>query len=341
MGTAYVVITVGGLSLALRLGLMDVVVMFWVTFAASLRVVVIGGHVMTARWHLGPLSGSHLWWTLVTSPEILVFLFFMITDPKSAPHGRIARMVYGAMVGFVAALLLAPARSEFMSKVAVLGALTFTCAMRPLLERLFPDGRPHALSSLLQDRRRTIFGAGALAVLVGMLLIATLPARGATALVGHSGPMAAPAHDVDTSKISIVIDPEVRTVDARISEDLARRMVVDLLNDLTTEAEALRLHDTDLAATALRGARLERVQQAIQAPSQATVPTTFRFDSVVVVILRNGRQATPVMGLHARGVEIHGLDPTAGPSSPNDVPYDHNFVLVPTPTRYLIDDYPS
>ena len=41
---------------------------------------------MTARWHLGPITGTELWRILVFSPEILVFLFFMITDPKTAPR---------------------------------------------------------------------------------------------------------------------------------------------------------------------------------------------------------------------------------------------------------------
>ena len=41
---------------------------------------------MTAVWHLGPIGGSELWWTLVTSPEVLVFLFFMITDPRTIPR---------------------------------------------------------------------------------------------------------------------------------------------------------------------------------------------------------------------------------------------------------------
>ena len=40
---------------------------------------------MTARWHVGPITGAYFWWVLVTSPEILVFLFFMITDPKTIP----------------------------------------------------------------------------------------------------------------------------------------------------------------------------------------------------------------------------------------------------------------
>jgi hypothetical protein len=40
---------------------------------------------MTARWHVGPITDAYFWWVLVTSPEILVFLFFMITDPKTIP----------------------------------------------------------------------------------------------------------------------------------------------------------------------------------------------------------------------------------------------------------------
>jgi hypothetical protein len=43
-------------------------------------------HAMTARWHLGPIIGAELWRVLVFSPEILVFLFFMITDPKTIPE---------------------------------------------------------------------------------------------------------------------------------------------------------------------------------------------------------------------------------------------------------------
>ena len=47
---------------------------------------------MTARWHVGPVTGVYFWWVLVTSPEILVFLFFMITDPKTIPATRAARI---------------------------------------------------------------------------------------------------------------------------------------------------------------------------------------------------------------------------------------------------------
>ena len=62
-----------------------IAVAFWVTFAAALAVLMAFGHALTARWHLGPVTGRYFWWVLVTSPEVLVFLFFMITDPKTTP----------------------------------------------------------------------------------------------------------------------------------------------------------------------------------------------------------------------------------------------------------------
>src|SRR5262245_44801389 len=96
------------------------------------------GHAFTARWHLGPVTGHYFWWVLVTSPEILVFLFFMITDPKTTPAGRVARVVFGVAVAFEAALFAATQQTEFATKVAVLASLTVVCAVRPYFEKFFP-----------------------------------------------------------------------------------------------------------------------------------------------------------------------------------------------------------
>ena len=52
--------------------------------------------------------GVDLWWLLVTSPEVLVFLFFMITDPRTIPEGPRGRRVYAVSVGLLATLLIAP-----------------------------------------------------------------------------------------------------------------------------------------------------------------------------------------------------------------------------------------
>src|SRR5439155_79151 len=90
-----------------------VAVGFWASFAVGIGVIAAAGHTMTARWHLGPISGWHFFWVLVTSPEVLVFLFFMITDPKTAPTGARARIAYAVTLGLLAALLIAPTRTAF------------------------------------------------------------------------------------------------------------------------------------------------------------------------------------------------------------------------------------
>ena len=138
LALTFTVIITGGLTLAARLRMLGMAAAFWVTFAAGLAVLAWSGHCMTARWHVGPVCGWSFWWVLVTSPEVLVFLFFMITDPKSSPGGQVGRCLSGALVGFLAVLLVAPQRTEFATKVAILGALTLVTAARPLVERWSP-----------------------------------------------------------------------------------------------------------------------------------------------------------------------------------------------------------
>src|SRR6185437_7790131 len=116
--------------------LLRVALGFWASFAAGIAVLAAAGHAMTARWHLGPVTGFHFWSVLVTSPEVLVFLFFMITDPKTAPRGARARLVYAASLGLLGALLIAPATTEFASKVALLGSLAIVCLAMPVLRAL-------------------------------------------------------------------------------------------------------------------------------------------------------------------------------------------------------------
>jgi Na+-translocating ferredoxin:NAD+ oxidoreductase RnfD subunit len=163
------VIAGGGLLVARRLRMLGLVVAFWLTFAAAVGVVAASGHCITARWHYTPVCGGEFWSVMTTSPELLVFLFFMVTDPRTAPSGTRARIAYGAAVAFVAALLAAPLQTEFATKVAVLDGLVVVCGVLPLvpLLRRVPRGR-------------VVAGAGAVAA-AGALLLASMPARGAAA----------------------------------------------------------------------------------------------------------------------------------------------------------------
>ena len=53
---------------------------------------------MTANWAFTPVCGIDFWRVIVTSPEVLIFLFFMITDPKTTPTGQVGRIVFGVLV---------------------------------------------------------------------------------------------------------------------------------------------------------------------------------------------------------------------------------------------------
>ena len=95
MIAAYLIILVGGLLITARLHLLGMSAAFWLTLAVGIGVLAASGHCMTARWSFEPVCGAHFWWVIVLSPEILIFLFFMITDPKTTPAGRVARVVFG------------------------------------------------------------------------------------------------------------------------------------------------------------------------------------------------------------------------------------------------------
>ncbi len=135
LALALAVILAGGFLILSRLELLWLAVTFWLTFAVGIGVLALSGHVMLARWHLGPITGFHFWLVLVTSPEVLVFLFFMITDPKTAPRSPEHRILYAVALGLLASLMIAPATSEFASKVALLSSLAVVCVAVPVLRR--------------------------------------------------------------------------------------------------------------------------------------------------------------------------------------------------------------
>ena len=139
---------------------------------------------MTARWHLGPITGWSFWWLLVTSPEILIFLFFMITDPMTIPKGRVARVVYAVCVGLLATLLIAPQTTEYAHEGRGAGRARPGLCGTPA-PRTSPSGRRLARGSRLAVGTRAHCDAAgspprALALAVGRF-------RGARGGGGHSG----------------------------------------------------------------------------------------------------------------------------------------------------------
>jgi Na+-translocating ferredoxin:NAD+ oxidoreductase RnfD subunit len=190
---AFVVIVTGGLLILSRLKLLWIAVGFWLSFAAGIAVLAATGHEMVARWHLGPITGPYFWWSLLTSPEVLVFLFFMLTDPKTTPRGQRDRVVFAVSVGLLAALLIAPMRTEWATKVALLSALTIVSAARPLLALL-------PLARLRLTGTRLAITAAAAAAIYAFSLVAVSGPAGSAAAIGPISAKGLPAITILPSK---------------------------------------------------------------------------------------------------------------------------------------------
>jgi Na+-transporting NADH:ubiquinone oxidoreductase subunit NqrB len=260
------IIVGGGLAILYHLRLLPIAIAFWLTFAAGIGVIAATGHAMTARWHVGPVTGFFFWWVLVTSPEILVFLFFMISDPKTIPANQRMRIAYAVAVGVLATLLIAPARTEFWSKVAVLGALLVVCAAWPLLKRYAP-------AFTLTRTRLAVAAAAAVALYGGGLVAAGIPAR-------DSGGVAPLAH---TGRLPVVAIGKSKGVASVLDRKTARRIAADLVADLQLQARALASRDSNALERGATFDRLPELQQVIrQARGRPIVVPSYELDRMDV-----------------------------------------------------------
>jgi hypothetical protein len=268
------IIVIGGLAILARLRLLGIAIGFWLAFAAGLAVLAASGHSMTARWHLGPISNWSFWWILVSSPEILVFLFFMITDPRTVPERPVQRWVYAVAVGFAAALLIAPQRTEFGSKVAVLGALALVCAGSRLIAWLLQvrGWRSHGGGGWRRVRvaALTLTAVGAYA---SVLVAAGIPARshGAPTLAAIEASSGVARADL----LQVTIAPS-RDVASKIDRRVAVQIARDVVADLRFQTDALQRRDLKRAAVGAAGAWLRALQRRIHAAEDGkpiVVPT--------------------------------------------------------------------
>jgi hypothetical protein len=359
MVAAYLIIVVGGVLITRRLHLLAMSAAFWITLAGGIGVVAASGHCMTARWAFAPVCGSRFWWAIVMSPEVLIFLFFMITDPKTVPAGRVARLVFAACVALVSTLLIAPQTTEFGAKVGLLAGLVVMCVARLPLERFLPAARSDqdqlgvfaarltTVGSVnVAPRRSFIHGAiaGAAAVfLVTGIVAVGIPSRGLPQ-VARTEPE---AFQVVTAQIDPSTLPGV-TVDADVagsSSDLAgpggQEVAVNLAEDLETETQALLTADKDLLSAVTFGDRLiemrQRVDDAIS--TGETVVDHYRFDSLrISSVIRSAGQGGLSLGIDARGtLEEITYDASGDQAKSVASPFALTFVLSrPTGSRWLI-----
>ncbi|TMD97212.1 MAG: hypothetical protein E6I72_07185 [Chloroflexi bacterium] len=138
MIVTYAILIGGGLFIAWELKLLGLELGYMAAFAAftALALLPVPDHCMIASWYPTPMCGQQLWQVLVTSPEVLIFAFFMIPDPRTVPDGQVGRFVFGVIVAFLSVVLLGPTTLEFWTKTAILASLVFACGGRFALVRL-------------------------------------------------------------------------------------------------------------------------------------------------------------------------------------------------------------
>ena len=259
---AYAAIIGGGLLITRRLKLLALAASFWLTLVVGIGLLAGSGHCMTANWAFAPVCGVDFWRIIVTSPEVMIFLFFMITDPKTVPAGRIGRVAFGILVAVASTLLIAPQTDEFGTKVALLTGLVLMCAVRPLLDRVLPEPRSATDEFGRFASRLATGGAGAGAgiargtVRVGLIAVAVLgigvgivaagtPARGTFAPAsGTAEILDRVPHEVDPATFpAITVAPDVIDFDHEMAGAGAQALVLTLAENLELESQALLRRD--------------------------------------------------------------------------------------------------
>jgi len=331
MVIAYLVILVGGSLITNRLGLLTTVISFWLVLTAGTAINAASGQCFTARWAFAPVCGTNMWLTLITSPEIFIFTYFMITDPRTVPQGRVGRIMFGALVGVVCVMLMAPQETEFGAKVALLAGLTVMTAVRPLVERMVPT------AGAKDDRlgifiRRALNGTSAAAPVTtlvkrtGGITLATVLVVGALAFGARSAQgilasepenlMGRLATRIDPATFpNISVDDAVINWNHEISVDGARTIVLTLAENLALENQALVERDAALLDAVAHGDRLDAMRERLSNAERNGLTTLHlhTFDDVrVTLLVPFGRQDGLSLGMIATGTVTTEVRDTNG-----------------------------
>ncbi len=131
---ALVVIAFGAVWVLRAVRMLPMALSFLAPFTLLIALFAASGRSFVAIWEADTISGINYWLHICTSPELLIFVFFMMSDPATAPRLPAARIIYGAATALVAAALVFFQPTEYGIKVAILASLTIACAFVPLIE---------------------------------------------------------------------------------------------------------------------------------------------------------------------------------------------------------------
>jgi Na+-translocating ferredoxin:NAD+ oxidoreductase RnfD subunit len=344
---AYAVIIVGGLLITRRLKLLGLAGSFWLALAVGVGLLSASGHCINTRWSFAPVCGADFTRTIVTSPEVLIFLFFMITDPKTVPIGQVGRVVFGVLVAAASTLLMAPQTDEFGTKVGLLAGLVIVSAARPIIERFVPEPRTDADDLRLFGRRLLDGGnaaaggavratrAGVAAVLVLVLgagiVAAGAPARGFV-VADSSEVLNRLPQQVDPATIpAVMVGQDVVEFDPTLAGDGINDVVVTLAQNLELENQALLRRDPTILPAVDHGDRLTEMQARLAdtVTSGTTVVEHYRFDTLSVrLLIPFGVQDGFSLGLDGKGTMLRETYDSAGKLlSTEELPFANTFAV--------------
>jgi len=323
MLAAYAVILTGGLLITRRLRLLALAATFWVALSAGVGLLAGSGHCMTASWAFAPVCGFDYWRAIVTSPEVMIFLFFMITDPKTVPAGRVGRIAFGLLVAAASTLLMAPQSDEFGTKVGLLAGLVLVCAARPILDRLVPEPRTprddlRGFAIRIATGGNPAIGIARIAARVGLAGVAVLglgagivaagmPARGVVLPASAEVLNRVPTAINPATLPAITVGQDVIDFDHRFAGPEMQEVLVTLAQNLELENQALLTHDATILPQVDHGDRLVEMQGRLSDAVTAgtTVIAHYQFAAVdASLLVPFGRQDGLSLGLASRGTVI-------------------------------------
>jgi hypothetical protein len=300
LAATYAIVVVGGIVITRRLDLLRVSVGFWVTFAGLMALVAAAGHEMTARWSLGPVSGVDYWRTLALSPEVLIFVFFMITDPRTAARGRIGGLLYAIGVAVVSGVLVALQTTEYATKVALLAGLVVVCGFRPLLERWAPADEPGGVREwLTRTRRRVPALAGASVLVVAVVVVGGATAEPVAVAAPRVGDGGRPEVRRSADQVpSVEVADALAEIGGSFDRDQAERIVTVTLEDVLIADRAVAADDHDLAASVAAGPYLDDLEAR-----RPAAPPERTFEHAVLDVVRDPEdfQAQPRLAVTVTG----------------------------------------
>ena len=228
----------------------------------------LAGHaalLLFRAWRLGDPLAIPL--HQMQSGGLLIFALFMLTDPRSTPDGRAARLLFGAAVAIAAHLLL----FHGQLREGVFFALILVSCATPLLDRLLPG--PRFVWAAPTKENRTAMTSSATTPLARVLSLALAASVGfgqtAGAFCGfyvattdtpltNKASRVVLAHDGDTTQVTMASDvggdPKrfglvipVPTVIKREMVKIVRAETVQHLVDYT-KPRLVQYHDEDPCA---------------------------------------------------------------------------------------------